>query len=95
MEQWEFYEKICKSSDLNDIQLYINNVLEMRGFNNQTAQDKILLLTEEIGELAKAVRKSASSMAVDYNKIDNYNTVESEVADVFIVLMQYIGYRRV
>ena len=85
--QKQFYSKICKSSDLVDIQKYINDVLELRGFNSQSAQDKMLLLTEEIGELAKAVRKSATSMAIDYEKIQNYDTVESEVADVFIVLL--------
>ena len=85
--QKQFYSKICKPSDLVDIQKYINDVLELRGFNSQSAQDKMLLLTEEIGELAKAVRKSATSMAIDYEKIQNYDTVESEVADVFIVLL--------
>lgn len=85
--QKKFYSKICKSSDLVDIQKYINDVLELRGFNSQSAQDKMLLLTEEIGELAKAIRKSATSMAIDYEKIQNYDTVESEVADVFIVLL--------
>ena len=85
--QKEFYSKICKSSDLVDIQKYINDVLELRGFNSQSAQDKMLLLTEEIGELAKAIRKSSTLMAIDYEKIQNYDTVENEVADVFIVLL--------
>ena len=85
--QKQFYSKICKSSDLVDIQKYINDVLELRGFISQSAQDKMLLLTEEIGELAKAVRKSATSMPIDYEKMQNYDTVESEVADVFIVLL--------
>ena len=85
--QKQFYSKICKPSDLVDIQKYINDVLELRGFNSQSAQDKMLLLTEEIGELAKAVRKSATTMPIDYEKMQNYDTVESEVADVFIVLL--------
>ena len=87
IKQKKYYSEICKSSDLVDIQKYINDVLELRGFNCQSAQDKMLLLTEEIGELAKAIRKSHTSMAVDYDKIQNYDTVESEVADVFIVLL--------
>ena len=32
--QKKFYSKICKSSDLVDIQKYINDVLELRGFNS-------------------------------------------------------------
>ena len=46
----------------------------------------MLLLTEEIGELAKAIRKEKTTMSIDNNKIRNYDTIESEVADVFIVL---------
>ena len=46
----------------------------------------MLLLTEEVGELAKAIRKNQTSMSIDKSKIGNYNTVQSEVADVFIVL---------
>ena len=47
----------------------------------------MLLLLEETGELAKAVRKTSTNMSVDVDKIQNYDTIESEVADVFIVLM--------
>ena len=85
--QKNLYSKICASSDLADIQKYIGEVLELRGFSSQSAQDKMLLLTEEVGELAKAIRKSSTSMAIDREKIQHYDTVESEVADVFIVLL--------
>lgn len=81
------YTKITKSSDLGNIQKYVKEILEIRGFVNQTSQDKMLLLIEEIGELAKSIRKSSSLLAIDYNKIQNYDTVESEIADVFIVLL--------
>ena len=47
----------------------------------------MLLLTEEIGELAKAIRKAETRISIDYDKIENYSSIESEVADVFIVLM--------
>jgi len=85
--QKDLFEKVSKTTDLVDIQQYINSVLHMRGFNAQSAQDKILLLTEEVGELAKAVRKSATTMSIDYTKLQNYDSIESEVADVFIVLI--------
>ena len=86
-DQKKHYSNICGSSDLIDIQKYVNDVMELRGFNRQGPQEKMLLLTEEIGELAKAIRKSHTSMAIDYDKIQNYDTVESEAADVFIVLL--------
>lgn len=87
MTQDELFCEITKTSDLFDIQRYIDEVLKIRGFELQTAQDKMLLLTEEIGELAKSIRKTYTSLTVDLNKNYNYDTVESEVADVFIVLL--------
>jgi NTP pyrophosphatase (non-canonical NTP hydrolase) len=47
----------------------------------------MLLLLEETGELAKAIRKSETKMSVDEDNMQNYGTVESEVADVFFVLL--------
>ena len=35
----------------------------------------MLLLTEEIGEHAKAIRKEKTTMSIDNNKIRNYDTV--------------------
>ena len=42
---------------LNEIQSYIKEVMQIRGFNKEKSSDKILLLVEEVGELAKAIRK--------------------------------------
>ena len=43
-----------------------------------------LLLTEEVGELSKSIRKE--KYTIDKSKADHYDTVSSEIADVFIVL---------
>ena len=85
--QKELFENLKQSSTLSDIQTYIKKVLQLRGFEGQTAKDKILLLVEEVGELAKAVRKNSSGASVDLQKIKNYDSVESEIADVLIVLI--------
>ena len=85
--QRQLLEKLNLSSTLKDIQTYIKKVLELRGLSNQTVKDKLLLLTEEVGELTKAVRKNSLGASVDHNKISNYDSVESEIADVFIVLV--------
>ncbi|MDO4283396.1 MAG: MazG nucleotide pyrophosphohydrolase domain-containing protein [Clostridia bacterium] len=79
--------KLNNTSSLQEIQNYIQNVIHMRGFGDQSIEQTMLLLTEEIGELAKAIRKDATSMSSDKAKIYNYDTVESELADVFIVLL--------
>ena len=85
--QKELFENLKQSSTLSDIQTYIKKVLQLRGFEDQTVKDKLLLLTEEVGELAKAVRKNSSGASVDPEKIQNYDSVESEIADVLIVLI--------
>ena len=61
--------------------------MELRGLSNQTIKDKLLLLTEEVRELTKAVRKNLSGASVDYSRLDNYNGIENEIADVLIVLI--------
>ena len=85
--QKELFENLKQSSTLPDIQAYIKKVLQLRGFEGQTVKDKLLLLAEEVGELAKAVRKNSSGASVDPEKIENYDSVESEIADVLIVLI--------
>ena len=85
--QKELFENLNSDSTLSDIQDYISKVLELRGFSNQTVKDKLLLLTEELGELTKAVRKNSPGASVDHNRICNYDSIESEIADVLIVLI--------
>ena len=87
MNQIDLLHTVNEKASLNQIQEYIKNVLDLRGFSNESIQETMLLLLEEAGELAKAVRKTATNMSVDVDKMHNYDTVESEVADVFIVLM--------
>lgn len=85
-KQKELLANLNDNNSLREIQQYIKKIIEIRGFNNQPVEETMLLLLEEVGELAKAIRKSKTNMTVDINKLQNYDTVESEVADVFIVL---------
>ena len=85
-EQLELWENLKEGNTLGEVQEYIRKVIEIRGFSNQSIEQAMLLLTEEIGELAKAIRKEKTTMSIDNNKIRNYDTIESAVADVFIVL---------
>ena len=85
-EQLELWKNLKEDNTLEEVQEYIRKVIEIRGFSNQSIEQAMLLLTEEIGELAKAIRKEKTTMSIDNNKIRNYDTIESEVADVFIVL---------
>ena len=69
-----------------ELQNYINNVLEIRGVNNQSIELKLILLMEEVGELAKSIRKDSTRLPIDRCKINNYSSIEEEIADVLIVL---------
>ncbi|CDE96621.1 putative uncharacterized protein [Clostridium sp. CAG:567] len=86
-KQSELYELLNEKNTLNEIQNYIKEVIKIRGFSEQKVQDKMLLLLEETGELAKAIRKTIPEASVDYERIENYTDIEEEVADVFIVLV--------
>jgi NTP pyrophosphatase (non-canonical NTP hydrolase) len=46
-----------KSSALHDLQRYVLEMEEERGFTNRGVVQQCLLLGEEVGELFKAVRK--------------------------------------
>lgn len=85
-EQKELHEALNKNYTLNDIQEYVKKVIKIRGFENQPIEDEIILLTEEMGELAKAVRKEKTNMCIDKEKAKNYDPIEGEIADIFFVL---------
>lgn len=85
-KQEELHKSLNNNCTLNDIQEYIKKVIDIRGFGNQTIEEEIILLTEEIGEFAKAVRKEKLNMSIDQNKAKNYDPIEEELADIFIVL---------
>ena len=86
MDQKALLNELHEGSSISQIQDYIRKVVEIRGFASQPVQETMLLLLEETGELAKAIRKVATKMSIDPDKMHNYDTVESEVADVFFVL---------
>lgn len=81
----EQLSKLDENTTLKDLQKYVNDMIEIRGFTKETPQDVMLLLTEEIGELAKEIRKSRKYY-LDANK-NNELDVEGEIADVFIYIL--------
>lgn len=70
---------------LTELQAYFGKVLYERGFGDQSVEEKMMLLVEEVGELAKAIRKQQGGK-IDYDRIQNYDTVQGEIADITIVL---------
>lgn len=74
---------ILKKNSINSIQEYVKFKISERGFDDETTHERLLLLTEEVGELVKAVRK-VSGMNVSAHS-DKYD-VGNELADVLNML---------
>ena len=68
---------------LSDLQRYVAELERERGFDDQTARDKCLLLGEEVGELFRAVRR-AEGLKVD--PTSRTADVADELADCLIYL---------
>lgn len=69
---------------LADYQKYIADMVQERGFTDQSLAQDFLFLIEEMGELAKAARKTAGL------KLDIQATSKEtahEAADVFIIFL--------
>lgn len=69
---------------LRRIQAYIWQMNIDRGFNLEDAPKKMLMLTEEVGEVAKAVRKFSG---LKFDASTSRSDLAEEIADVFIVLL--------
>lgn len=70
---------------LADIQQYVKDMEQERGFAKETVLQNCLLLSEEVGELFKVVRKSHADMAIDIEKEYELDAA-GEIADIIIVL---------
>lgn len=81
-----FVETINDRSSVKTLQRYIQETVERRGFDKETPVEIMLLLVEEIGELAKALRKFMG-LKVNSAKADKYTQLQDELADVFIYLL--------
>lgn len=66
---------------LKDIQEYVIQLEEERGFAEQSVLQKCLMLGEEVGELFKAIRKQ-QNIKIDNNS--KFGTIDEELADILI-----------
>lgn len=70
---------------LKDFQEYIEKIGRERGFDKETGEDKFILFVEEVGELARAIRKRKKlPMAFDTKEADELG---EEIADLFIYIL--------
>jgi NTP pyrophosphatase (non-canonical NTP hydrolase) len=66
------------------LQIYYQRIAERRGWSEETPKDTLLLITEEIGELARAIRKT-EGIRRDGSYDDD--SVAEELADVQLYLV--------
>lgn len=69
---------------LDDLQAYVRRMTAVRGFDHENVIEKFVLMMEEVGEMAKAVRKT-QGMHVDRNS-DIYRP-DHEAADILFYLL--------
>ena len=73
------------SDGLRSLQRYYDKEAAMRGFKDETPEDVLMLLVEEVGELAKALR---TRLGVPMQETDtSRKSVRLELADCFIYLL--------
>ncbi len=77
-------EALGDDFSVREVQEYIRKMYLANGWTSKDPRDRIIYVTEEVGELAHAVRKKLGH-SIDLSK-ENDDTVEDEVADVFITL---------
>lgn len=69
--------------DLTELQHYVAEMENERGFSHETVQDQALKLGEEVGELFKALRKHQNLSTAAGSVV---GTVDEEIADALIFL---------
>lgn len=73
-----------KDATLEELQAYVKAITVERGFDTNTVAQRFMMLVEEVGELARAARKSAGiTFAADTHRAE----LEHEAADVFVLLL--------
>ncbi len=86
MELREKYDSLTNESSVKELQEYVRQMIITRGFDNEDIKDLMILLTEETGELAKAIRKTIG-LKLDVAKDNDKYDVRGEIADVFNYLL--------
>ncbi len=75
---------IDKSMSVSALQQYAKEFSTERGFDDETLEQKFILLVEEVGELAKAIRGITN---VKFAEDTRRTEVEDEIADVQFLLL--------
>lgn len=81
---------------LPELQQYLDEICKERGWTKDTYAEKFLLFTEEVGELAKAIRKTQGLYQEKAKQhIQKPMELEEEFADVLSYLLDLANYFQV
>lgn len=83
--------KIPNNPTLGDLQVYIKKIGEERGWDKNNYLEIFLLLSEEFGELAKAIRNH-TGLYSEKEKENNKYELEEEFADVLNYIFDLANY---
>ncbi len=83
----QLVKKINEKQSLKSLQSLREEMWHEMAFDDETAEQTLLLMVEEVGELAKATRKQIG-MKCDTSS-GNYTNISEEVADVFSLLLDF------
>src|SRR5579863_9153385 len=72
------------NDSLRQLQAYVWQMNLERGFNTKDASKKFVMLMEEVGELAKAIRQQ---VGLKFTETTKKTELREELADVQIVLL--------
>ena len=72
---------------LPSLQQYVAETCKARGWDTATNLETFLLFTEEVGELAKAIRKEHALFAKKGTESESKQALAEEFADVFSYLL--------
>jgi NTP pyrophosphatase (non-canonical NTP hydrolase) len=78
---------------LPELQKYMDEICKERGWTKDSYAEKFLLFTEEIGELAKAIRKTQGLYQEKASQ--KHPELEEEFADVLSYLLDLANYFQV
>jgi len=79
----EDHPVLPKKATTAQLQKYVKEVVKYRGFDKESVSDNFIMLCEEVGELAKALRVyNGVKLATDSDVVN----LEHEIADVFWML---------
>lgn len=77
---------------LKAYQTYVAEMVKERGFDQETVAEIFMLFLEECGEMAKSARKN---LKIKDHAGKEYADLQSEIADVFIYLLDICNYYHV